>query len=845
MGIHRDLEKLALIQPEERDYNLRLQELHWGADLKRWQPNERPARHLSREIPVHEGHETTKLCEYLIPFPSAPIYGINRKTEYGLDLPGRPNMHTLRVLKRPRANPVRRLFILYHGLNETDSLKIYYRLADWILEQQSLVSGGEGAACMVIPFPGHLMHASFHGPFSETPLARYLTDAGDLFRQFLRYMVEMRWLLSMVADTDVPKWMVGGELLDERSRVCDMHDESALLYEMSTKRLERANKIRSHQTGGPVEGDFDLGQLATSDQIESTCGLLRWVLDRDAKDSRMHVHVAGYSLGGFLAQSVFFAWPQIVSSCTTICSGGELSAISPTAFAQPEEWQSVLHALRPEMSNSMLQGRLGDDVLWEQLDEREERKDDEEVAGKRQRERPVDMVAGMPLERFGYFQRIFEQVFLQEDNSSYKERLSEYGLRMLFISGGEDPIIPPANVLDASPKEGTTMLSIAGMTHFLNLEPKKEPGRREQEQREFWLPEAGRLIARAAVHSEQVHEDEQRAAEELRLKRPQTRLSTPESVVRMLDGVDRLESSDMFEAALDWVLDAVGDEGGWLIVCRNSLPAAFIDPREFTRWGAALHHHDVRIQQYRAGLRRRAHTLRGAKPRTTLVVPKQLRHWFVDLSARFDPHSDGPAGRMTIRSGRERMWLGFEQAWTPCIRMFYAGDVSAPCEIEPVEGFVSTIAEWQAADARFVKVTHLPDVWIGIKAEAGLTPATGRDRSAMHRQFIEGVQAVIADEAKERSGFKGTLHSKKRLVTDIESEHVRVVQVSAAEFNPRYRGKIERSPPRVARLLAWCAAGLVRSSRLGSPCDDEERGDGRTAPTDTGNAPEGVATGSR
>jgi pimeloyl-ACP methyl ester carboxylesterase len=794
MKFHDNLEQISQIRPEERDYNLQLRQPDWGSQLDGWKLGKTPARHFSRKVPVHvDSNATTSLQEFIVPFPSAPIYGINRKAEYGKNLEQRPNLHTLRILRRAGNAPIRRLFILHNGLNETDSLKFYYRLADWILSQQKQISKSEGAACLIMPFPGHLMHSSFHGPFSETPLSRYLTDAGELFRQFLRYMVAMRWLLSIVADSDAESWMVGGDLLKADSLRADLLSESQALHTMSEKRLIKANEMLQQQAViDPLE--IDIGEVTTEAQITASERLLRWALKRDTDNaSSLRIHVAGYSLGGFLAQSVFFTWPQVVSSCTTICSGGALSALSPTAFAQPEEWQSVLHALRPELSNSMLQGRLGDDERKENV--------------------PVETVAGMPLQRFGYFQRIFEQVFLQEDRSSYQERLSEYSLRMLFVSGGEDPIVPPKNILDASPKEGTTMLSVAGMTHFLNQEPREERGRREKEQREFWLPEAGRMIARAAIHSEQVHLDERNSASKLRGIHPKR------SVMRVPPPRDSelLASSDMFESALDWVLDAVSDQDGWLVICRNALPTAFIEPRHFTRWGTALHHHDLRVQQYAAGLRQRASTLREAKARTTLILPRQLEHWFVDLSARFDPHSDGPAGRMTTRNDRAAIWRAFERKWQPIIQQFEAGNVGEPLTegILRDDSFATVLAAWQEVDRKFLEVTHLPDVWIGIRAGAELIPAKAGHRDDIHREIIDGVKRVIADQMPSKKAqsrrHNPATSGTTQLESDIDNEAIRVVQVSGAEFNPRYRGKIERSPKAVARLLACCAAGLVRS----------------------------------
>lgn len=805
MDVHPDLDSAAQILAEERDYNLNLHAEAWGSGLpSRWTPKPKPALHFTRTVPVHLDDEgATCVEESIVPFPSAPIYGINRKAEYGKSLAGRPNMHSVRLLKRPDGPPINRLFILHNGLNEADSLKFYYQLSDWIFRQQEVLAEDEGAACLVAPFPGHLMHSSFHGPFSETPLARYLTDAGDLFRQFLKYMIGMGWLLSIVADSDASKWMVGGDLLDPEERPEKLIKESTSLYEMSMKRIANAAKVgRAEDNGETASTDLvDIGEMTSVDQVKAVETLLRTTLGRDSDDTpeSLKVHVVGYSLGGFVAQSVFFAWPQVVSSCTTICSGGAISALSPTAFAQPEEWQSVLHALRPEMINSMLQGRLGDD----------ERNEDGAF-------RPVGTVAGMPLKSYGYFQRIFEQVFLQEDRGSYKERLSEYSLRMLFVSGGEDPIVPPANILDASPREGTTMLSVAGMTHFLNQDPKDDEDRREAEQREFWLPEAGGLIARAAVQAEKVHMGERKEAARLKAKRkrpPGGQRSEP---------LELLSNGYMFETALDKVLEAVEEDGGWLLICRNALPAAFLPTEAFTTWGTGLHHHDLRIQRYTLGLRHRAAMLRKIKPRTTLILPEQIRHWFVNLSARFEPHSDAPGGRMTTKSDRTRIWRKFEKSWWPTVRLFEAGSICDPLEGSAVDagGFSDALTEWIPTEHRYLEATHLPDVWIGIQPGSELVPTRAGKRDGIHQDLVDGIADVLGDLVKLRDappGKKPQTPAMKLLENELAHERIRIVQISAAEFNPRYRGRIDRGSSAATRLLARTAAGLVRSEQIPAP----------------------------
>lgn len=429
----------------------------------------------------------------------------------------------------------------------------------------------------------------------------------------------------------------------------------------------------------------------------------------------------------------------------------------------------------------MLQGRLGD-------------RDPE-------RHTPVVSAAGLPLEDFGYFERIFDQVFLQEDRGSYKERLSEYGPRMLFVSGGDDPIVRPTNILDASPDEGITMLSVSRMSHFLDLDPDD----REKEQREFWLPEAGRLLTRAAIHSEVIHEREQQAAREWRSDTPPehaAEIGAPGGLPKTLN------NDDAFESALDWALAVAQDETGWLFICRNTLPPAFIDEEYFDRWGMALHHHDVPVQKYSAGLRRRAAALTKGKDRTTLVVPSLLEHWFVDLSARFDPHSDAPSGRMTVASERDDIWKLFEGHWKECIRKFQAGKLEEGIATEnfEVDYLTEAIAGIQGVARRYIQITDLPDVWIGIKSNDKISFVHDRDKRAINLgNFVSGVAGLLKEDEDKRA---------KSLQTLIHDGQLRVINISGAEFNPRYRGKLARSPRQVADVLAWVAASLVCSRQI-------------------------------
>lgn len=820
-----ELARCADIHPTERDYALRLHDADWGRDLRKrehdpvcgWAAVDRPKRHYVRTIEVHKRtgpRRSRQVEEHIIPFPSAPIYGINRRRDYGYTLPERPNLHTVRLMRRPGEQPIKHLFILHNGLNEADNLRFYYRLADWIFSEYATNGEAGTAACMIVPFGGHLMHAPFHGPFSQTPLSRYLGDSGELFRQFLRYMVQMRWLLSAVASIDEPSWRVGWNIIEEARLdplLEDLHTEWKTLADASCTLLRdlgdaetRAELDERRVTAKEIAEREQptrarlIGLEVTLDHVRAAVQVLRSVLQGGPRATRprLRTHVVGYSLGGFLAQSVFFAWPQHVSSCTTICSGGAISAISPTAFAHREEWQAVLHSLRAELEDAMLNGRLS--------------------RGPQER-----TVAGMPAPQFGYFKRVFDQVFLQEDQGSYRQRLSEYSARMLFMSGGEDPIVKPQEVLDASPSEGINMLSVANLTHFLAVEPR---GDRPQEraQREFWLPEVGRLIARAAMRAEELADDELDTAEQaLGTPRARARARAQSRGRRRRSRrgpkerprTSELSSTD-FDDALDWLLDIVSERRGWLIVSRNTLPAALLSSQRFSEWGKALHHHDARVQRYARALRNRSAALRKRQRRVILLVPDKLEQWFVEDSALFDPQSDTPHGRFMERRDRRTLWRGFEKPWGAHMRELNPGRLNESLEGSGLEDpdLIAALTRWQQVDGAHLHITHLPDVWISF--DGSNYPATPTSQRLFEESFIAWVASLVGELKPGRTSPGPEVDEKsyaERLEADLREGRIRVVQVSDAEFNPRYRGRIETSRGSVTRLLAQCAAAMLRS----------------------------------
>ncbi len=273
-----------------------------------------------------------------------------------------------------------------------------------------------------------------------------------------------------------------------------------------------------------------------------------------------------------MAQSVFMSWPFLVASCSTLLSGGALRELAPTAFADPEEWQTVLHSLRYELDDAFMSGRYGRDGKY---------------------------VAGIDRDLFRTFTRIFYEAFQQEYRGSFQTRLAAFRQRMLFVVGGNDPIVRPNTVLDSGPPDGINMLEIGALGHFL---ANKANDPEETKQRTFWLPEIAGLISHLS----------KRAAKELQEEllvtwlNDKMRLPPPEKnhTIKGLTIEERLAvegdgslPGDLFERCLDDLLarhDSMPDSV--LFILRNEVPTMLLDPRAIQERGTMLNHDDDGIR---------------------------------------------------------------------------------------------------------------------------------------------------------------------------------------------------------------------------------------------------------
>jgi len=811
------------IPEEERDRNLFTSA--WPREAAealegRWT---RRGGHLSRRLHVYNEEEVpgtatpSQLWEALLRFPNAPLYGTHKKRVPPFVFTPEtswPNFHTMRVLGLGSTPPrqVRHVFLLHNGLNETEDLTFHYRLAAWILAHRA------DAVCILRPLPGHLTRFAFHGPYAEQPLDVYLRDPAELFRQFLRHMLETQWLLSVLVPRPHYAVMAGTRLLGEvrgrRTRPSGRADVDDLAKEMesewdaafeSAEEAERKglNPTLIHHKVRPTRAELRAS-------IADLRRLLGWqpnMASRPPRASRHGapseaeaptVHVVGYSMGGFMAQAAFFAWPFAISSCTNMFAGGALRDLAPTAFANPEEWQAVLHGMRYEL----------DAAFGRNL---------KRAAGS---DRHCGRIAGVCEDDFDYFTRIFYEVYLQYYRGGYESRVSEFSQRLLFVLGGDDPIVRTKNVLDAGPPQGMTLLQISDLSHFPASRGRgPDGGKVETEQRKYWLPEVGRMIANFSAHAESLLNDtlaacwnaaavdgtgaEERPEAQEKLDREPVLLDSPRFARELRRLVRRIEP------------DGDGGRPGWLLVGRNEVPPVFMGPTGYFFHGQTVHHAEQQIAEYVRSLDERARHLDQRNDRATLLIPASGDRLF--WNTKFFSMSETPNAARTPSEAEQLEMLAQFQRWVDCgmVREVNADEYEDPSALGALG---EAVAKEIHTDR--LSLTILPDIWIALSRTAlGSVRGTGREPRTKIEGAIVDWATTLVDERTS-----GDHEQIERLQQWLDSGDVVAITVSAAELNPRYRGRRLRKARNVeAAIVHWALAYMASDVARRAPPKDTEQ----------------------
>jgi hypothetical protein len=619
-------------------------------------------------------------------------------------------------------------------------------------------------------------------------------------------MIETQWFLSALTVRSRFRLPAGASLLAEGEKDEPNRLDPRVLSDAigaAWKSQYRASRAAlrdafAEQTKAPEMEPMLRGSSRIREDVE---GLRRYLgltarlgseIDEGAEPA---VHVIGYSLGGFVAQSVFMSWPYLVDSCSTLFSGGPLRELAPTAFADPEEWQTVLHSVRYEMDEAMMSGRLNP---------------------------TADEIAGISRELFLYLQRTFYEVFEQEYRGSYQSRLTEFRQRMLFVVGGDDPIVKPKSVLDAEPPGGINMLEISGLGHFLGA-PTHSP--EEEKQRKYWLPEIGRVVSRFADESRDAHSEARRDT----WLGPSLEVTHPPESERLRPAPEGLLIADiergvfqqngvlptkLFDRYLNELLERA-KHPGYLFVLRNEVPTFLLDDHSIQQRGCALHHDDEAIVEYCRGVEQRREELFASRPRISVVLPWNARRIIerLDVPLGFPSQAETAPGQMPTPDSTARTWAHCEVVFrqltetAPKSVMVFDGrrlltpmredDDPRPRTAQHrvrstiIQRGLDTMKGQQRPDGQ-LRVPSLPDCWIWAS-----------------NNFLKSGQFVplAADEAFSRFlDAVGQAHSEfGQLRESIRNEDVRVISVSRARYNPRFRGRLVTDESSAKSILLHAA----------------------------------------
>lgn len=829
------------IEPELRDHRLHLDRSQWPAGLelpKEWHvdaehgfllrvlsgiENEEydSARTRDPSKPVVPRREYNRTREHVFRFPSAPIHGLQRIDRFHRNDGPSLNMHTYRVYTHANGpNRVDRIYLMHNGLNETVKMGLYHQLA------AHLIGEDENTICILRPFPGHMTRYRYQG-FAETPLDRYLWDGSNLFSQFLRYMIETKWLLSTLVQCADYRFPSGAELLlnnDPKGRTrLDPEALADAMYE-DWMRLYEASKasVPIKRTGGKpqerVEMDVPLASEVFRESIDALQGFLGRpnprveTLEPQGRSDRHldpEIHTIGYSLGGFSAQSIFMSWPFAIASCTTLLSGGALRELAPTAFADPEEWQTVLHSLRYEMDDGMMIDR------W--LTPEAEPIDGEQSSAS-------SYVAGIEPALFRYLQRTFYEVFQQEYRGSFKSRLAAFRRRMLFLVGGNDPIVRPQSVLDSAPPGGINMLSIAGLGHFLDDKASDEE---EGHQRNFWIPEIGRLTNEFAQsvfnaqldekHGTWLDDDWKFLSDDLNgesYQKPVSRLSAAETLE--ISGGGAL-SGELFEKCLDDLLARQlksDPDQGLLFILRNEIPTVLLDEEAILQHATVLNHDDVGVARYVRGVQERKVAISADPTRNCIVLPWNARvtSETIDRNSGFPSQGESAAGQGLKSRPPAEAWRAAERG----IRRFAANDA----EVETARVFdgrddLKTLRvgnpDLEVLLETFEKlkkqplemIPSLPDCWLWISQNFVRDPSSAQTQKPDDEPSPLNVDQVRSPLCVAVSNYSSSSEKLKDWSWEnaLRNEDIRIVTVSRARYNPRFRGRVLTDPKAVELLM--------------------------------------------
>lgn len=702
------------------------------------------------------------LREFVLRFPSAPYAGSLRGFTSLAQAAETASFHSYRVIRGDKSTgePLKRIFLLHPGLNELQGMGLYYQLASLLIAED------DRTACVVRPFPGHLTRYPFEG-FAETPLDRYLQDSSHLFHQFLRYMIESQWFLSTLARQSSYRDSPGVALLAESDAPSQSHLDTAVLADAIADTWGRLHdssaSVRAMRAGSEPDRSASIPTVADLHAcISSLRGLLDLDLDRQAtvpeeNDDQVEspsIHVVGHGFGGFAAHALFMAWPFLIASCSV------MSARSPFGtFADPEEWRSVLQALTYDLDNR---------------------------------------IDGLDRRFFVSFNRLFHEVLKPTSEEALTSRLGAFGSRLLFVlPPGSGPIFKPRIVPEPEPTPGAQVLEIGDYQDLTNDRSESQSGSKLLT---AWVPEMSQLVSRFADQVAHAVAAQPAIERDTLIRR-----LTPSELLSI--GTPGALPPKLFERCMD---DLVAREDGVLFVLANEIPDVLQDPATLGQRGAALYHREADIDAYCDGVRARARLVEENLSRMCFVLPANLRSRMLELYAELDlPSQSETIGRQILNLDPEERWKIqlatlrhlADRAGPDSMRVFdSAGPLSDIPDTPAVQRLLAHASQF-VRRAHLTQIPSLPDCWLWVSSEAlSLSPRT---ELSLPTAIPALATAVVDRGASYDEWFQ-----------DMSTEKIKLIRVSGARYNPRYRGRLILDPRYARRILVHAALGVALSGPI-------------------------------
>ena len=233
-----------------------------------------------------------------------------------------------------------------------------------------------------------------------------------------------------------------------------------------------------------------------------------------------------------------------------------------------------------------------------------------------------------------------------------------------------------------------------------------------------------------------------------------------------------------------------------------------LDKDAILQHAAVLHHDDLSIARYVDGVQRRYDKIRqlGASGRLTVILPWNVDRTMeqIDEDAGYPSQAESASGELPRSVTFARNWRAFHRKCRQivgpegesAVRIF---DGRTPMreriDNTPHLNMLLQSAQEQLNIDDLRTVPSLPDCWIWVS-----------------REFLDlGRRADLsADIARERlCTVIGNRES--RMDEFVRQEDVRIVEVSKARFNPRYRGRIVAQSGAVKQLLLHMTLCVVAS----------------------------------